>query len=314
MKPKSPTKSPVKRPRKPTEVEERTIVSFDYAIKYLLRDKADFAILNGFLSELLGRKVVVQAILESESNKVDKDEKTNRTDLKAQIDDCEIAVFEIQFYDEEDFFSRVLYGVAKAIIEQVPVGAKLYDVKKVYSVNIAYYDLGATREYLFNGRFDGFRGVNFAEETIPFAQARNVGAGKGPKAYIHPEYYLILPNTFDEKLRNRFDEWVYVLKNSAVRADFVADGMEEVKLKLDLLNMSRDERKAYEKYWEHRSSYYSAIYTARQDGVAEGRAEGLAEGRTEALLQAAKAMKNEGMDAVTIAKVTGLTGSQIRQL
>ncbi|MDR2577543.1 MAG: Rpn family recombination-promoting nuclease/putative transposase [Chitinispirillales bacterium] len=291
-------------------MEERTVVSFDYAIKYLLRDKADFVILSGFLSELLGRKVVVQAILESECNKVDKDEKTNRTDLKAQIDDGEIAVFEIQFYDEADFFSRVLYGIARAIIEQVPVGAKLYDVKKVYSVNIAYYDLGATREYLFNGKFDGFRGVNFTDEIIPFAQTLDIETGKGPKAYIHPEYYLILPNMFDEKMRNRFDEWVYVLKKSAVRSDFVAAGMEEVKLKLDLLNMQSSERKVYEKYLRNISSYYSALHTA----TVKGREEGREEGEKRKAREIAENLKNIGIPTPQIIKATGLTAKEIENM
>ena len=47
---------------------ERTIISFDYAIKYLLRDKANFDILSGFLTELLKRQVSVQEILESQAN------------------------------------------------------------------------------------------------------------------------------------------------------------------------------------------------------------------------------------------------------
>ena len=96
-------------------MEERTIISFDYAVKYVLRDKADFGILSGFLSELLGRKVVVDAILESESNKFDPKDKTNRVDLKARIDGGEFAVFEFQFHQEIDFFCRVLYGSARRL-------------------------------------------------------------------------------------------------------------------------------------------------------------------------------------------------------
>jgi len=63
---------------------DRTIISFDYAIKTILRQKANFGILSGFLSELLGKKVVVKEILESESNKIDPKDKINRLDLKAK--------------------------------------------------------------------------------------------------------------------------------------------------------------------------------------------------------------------------------------
>ncbi|MDR0331237.1 MAG: Rpn family recombination-promoting nuclease/putative transposase, partial [Chitinispirillales bacterium] len=93
---------------------DRAIISFDYAIKRMLRDKANFGILSGFLSELLGRNVFVLELLESEGNKDDEEAKLNRVDLKAKIDGGEIAVFEIQFYRQIDFFGKILYGVSRA--------------------------------------------------------------------------------------------------------------------------------------------------------------------------------------------------------
>jgi len=303
---------------KSSKTEERTIVSFDYAVKYLLRDKADFGILSGFLSELLKCEVVVDAILESESNKADPDGKTNRVDLKARINGGDIAVFEIQFIRAVDFFGRVLYGVSKAITEQVSSG-KLYDVKKVYSVNIAYYDLGAEREYLFFGKFDGFRGVNFKDEVLSFAQARDISSPAGPKVDIHPEYYLILPEMFDEHLRGRFDEWIYILKNSAVRSDFTASGIKEAAAKLDLMKMSPADRKAYENYLENRASVDSVMHTARmegrEEGIAEGRAEGRAEGEAQTQRKIAKKLKIKGgASMLEIAEITGLSEEEIGKL
>ena len=278
---------------------ERTLVSFDYAVKYLLRDKADFGILSGFLSELLCRKVEVKAILESEGNKSDPDGKTNRVDLKAEIDDGELAVFEFQFHQEIDFFDRILYGVSKAIVEQVSSG-EAYGIKKVYSINVAYYNLTAKREYLFFGKFGGFRGVHFENETIQF------GAFDIPGADIQPDYYLILPEMFDEQLRGRFDEWVYVLKHSAVPDGYTASGIEEAKVKLDVLRMSPAEKKAYEKYMDNKASLKSALYTAKKDGREEGRLEGKEE--------VAKIMKETGADVDYIAKVTNLTVDDVLRL
>jgi len=279
-------------------MEERTIVSFDYAIKYLLRDKANFGILSGFLSELLQRKVAVQAILESESNKDGPDGKTNRVDLKAQIDDSEVAVFEIQFRETVDFFSKVLFGIGKTIVEQASAGSKLYDIKKVYSINISYYNFEAKHEYLFNCKVDGFRGVHFPEELIRFEQACDIANVSSAKVDIHPEYYLILPEMFDEQQRGGFNEWMYVLKKSAVRSDSMANGIEEASLKLDLLKMSPSERRAYEEYLANRSSVYSAIYTAEQKIKAE----------------VAKNLKLDGMPVEKIAKMTGLSADEINNL
>jgi len=290
-------------------MEERTIVSFGYAIKYLLREKANFGITSGFLRELLKRKVEVTAILESESNKDVPDKKTNRVDMKAQIDGAEIAVFEIQFLETVDFFGKVLFGVSKAVVEQVSEGAR-YDIKKIYSVNIAYYNIGARREYLFNGKFDGFKGVHFKDETIPFTQAGDLAAKSSPKRDIHPEYYLILPEMFDGQMRDRFDEWVYVLKKSAVRNDFTAEGIKEALQKLDKLQMSPEQRNAYNRYLEDRYSVESAIRT----GIMTGREEGEAKGREEMAAEIAKELKFDGMPVEKIAQITGLATEYIKKI
>jgi hypothetical protein len=60
---------------------EREIISFDYAIKNILRDKANFDILSGFLNELLIKPVNVEEILESEGNISDPGNKVNGLDL-----------------------------------------------------------------------------------------------------------------------------------------------------------------------------------------------------------------------------------------
>ncbi len=56
-------------------------IRFDWAIKRLLRQKANFGILEGFLSELLKEDVKISEILESESNKEREDGKFNKIDI-----------------------------------------------------------------------------------------------------------------------------------------------------------------------------------------------------------------------------------------
>jgi hypothetical protein len=50
----------------------------------MLRDKVNFGILEGFLSELLKDNINVKNILESETNKETNDDKYNRVDLLAE--------------------------------------------------------------------------------------------------------------------------------------------------------------------------------------------------------------------------------------
>jgi len=303
--------------------EDRTIISFDYAIKTVLRDKANFDVLEGFLSELMRRDVKVIDIIESEGNKDDETLKTNRVDLKARIDDADMVIFEIQFFTQVDFFGKLLFDVSKAVVEQVSVG-KQYDIKKIYMIGIAYFNLHAERDYLFRARLSGFEGVHF-DDVIPFSQARGLAPG-GPVIDIHPEYYLILPNMFNEDIRSKFDEWIYTLKTSIVRSDFTAAGLREASDKLNMLKMDEKERRIYEKYMRNMTDDSTVIETARMEGRVEGREEGKAEGRAEGeakgraegvaegLIQAAKAMKAKGMDIRTIAEITGLPENKIQRI
>ncbi len=313
-----PVKKAVKKKRPATAARaaakkpaERELISFDFAVKYLLRGKRDFVILSGFLSELMGKKVEVKDILESENNKADANAKTNRVDLKALISGGEFAVFEIQFLQEWDFLGKVLYGVSNAVVEQVKSG-ELYDIKKVYSINIAYSNLSAKREYLFSGKFSGFQGVHYKNELIPFAQSRT------PKSKtlfdIHPEYYLILPRMFDEKLRNRFDEWVYILKNSKARDDFKAAGIKEAKAKLDYLRMTPQKRREYERYMENRRSATSAIQTAEAKGERRGERKGRQEGQEMERAKLVKSMYKTGFTVKQIVKGLELSETDVKRI
>ena len=50
---------------------DNQVIRFDWAMKRLLRNKANFSVLEGLLTTLLGEKIVIQNLLESESNQED---------------------------------------------------------------------------------------------------------------------------------------------------------------------------------------------------------------------------------------------------
>jgi len=293
---------------------ERTIISLDYAIKNVLRDKANFDVLSGFLTELLEKTVTVQEILESEGNVSSKELKVNRLDLKAKIDNGELAVFEIQFFDQIDFLGKVLFNACKAVVEQVSSG-DVYDIKKVYSVNIAYFDLGAKREYVFRANLSKFSGVHFLDEYIPFSQSLNPPSDSGN---LHPEYYLILPRKFDEQMRSKFDEWVYTLKKSSVKSEFTAAGIQAAGEKLDVLKMTPQQRAEYERLrfgnMDIKSQFYTAELKGELRGEAKGIVKGRAEGKAEKTIEVAKEMKLDGMPVEKISKFTGLSIEEIDKL
>ena len=302
-----------------------TLVAFDWAIKEILRDKANFDILSGFLTELLGKKVVVQELLESESNKRDEYDKSNRLDLKAKIDDGEIAIFEVQVNRLGDFFQRMLFGTSMAVTEQLSEGDDYGNIKKIYSIDIVYFELGKGDDYIYRGTTN-FVGLHNNETLLlsesekkylprPIPGVANVGD-------LFPEYYLIYPRKFNERIKDKFDEWMYVLKNSKVESNFTAAGIKKAGKALDVMRMTKADYNDYQNYlkWARvqSSEWKSAIYEgeligeARGEarGMAKGRAEGKAEGKTEI----AQKMKRRGMSAEEISELTGLTIEEIENL
>jgi DNA-binding sugar fermentation-stimulating protein len=75
---------------------ERRLVSFDCAMIKLLRKKVDFVIFEGFLSELLHDHIKIKNLLESESNRESKNDKTKRVDILVENSREELIIIEVQ--------------------------------------------------------------------------------------------------------------------------------------------------------------------------------------------------------------------------
>src|SRR5215469_8350271 len=102
--------------------QERTLVSFDWAIKYLLKNKADYVVLEGFLITLLGKEIKIKSLIDSESVKNVADDKVNRVDVLAEENNGSLIIIELQFTPEIDYFHRMLFGSSKAVAERIGEG------------------------------------------------------------------------------------------------------------------------------------------------------------------------------------------------
>ncbi|MBQ8487216.1 MAG: PD-(D/E)XK nuclease family transposase, partial [Prevotella sp.] len=113
--------------------DDKKIIRFDWAVKRMLRDKANFGVLEGLMNVLIGGEMHIVEILESESNQQTSDDKFNRVDIKAKNGAGDIIIVEVQLTRELYYLERILYGVSKAITEHISLGSKYDQVKKVYS-------------------------------------------------------------------------------------------------------------------------------------------------------------------------------------
>ena len=287
-------------------------VRFDWAIKRLLRQKANFDVLEGFLTVFLGEKVTILEILESESNQLSAEDKFNRVDIKARNSKDEIIIIEIQNTRELYYLERILYGVAKAITEHISLGETYYKVKKIYSISVLYFDIGKGNDYLYYSQ-NHFVGVHTGDHLQVSVKERDAIVSRMP-AEIFPEYVLIRVNEFDKVAVTPLEEWMKYLKDGTIRPDTTAPGLSEAREKLKYFSMPPKERMAYDEYLSAVMIQNDVLDSAKLEGKIEGRAEGRAEGRDEERFSIARNMKQLGIPVDVIVKSTGLTSGEIETL
>ena len=283
-------------------------IRFDWAIKRLLRQKANFGVLEGFLTVFLGEKITITEILESESNQQTIDDKFNRVDIKALNSKGEIIIVEIQNEREANFLERILYGVAKAITEHISLGDKYYMVKKVYSISILYFDLGKGADYLYHGR-NQFIGVHTHDYLQITTRKKNALITRYPSE-IFPEYILIRVNEFNQVAVSPLEEWMSYLKDGKIRPDTTAPGLREAREKLKYYSMSPAERNAYDRHLGDIMIQNDVMDTARLEGLTEG----LAKGKHLQNIENARNFKRLGVLLKTISQATGLSIEEIENL
>ncbi len=300
--------------------KEPQYVRFDWAMKRLLRDKANFGVLEGFLTTLLDKQIKIQKLLESESNQEDKDDKQNRVDLLAEDENGELYIIEVQNETELAYFQRMLFGTSKLVTEYINRGQNYDHIRKIYSVNIVYFNLGGGTDIVYHGKTE-FRGIhdNDLLSLSPFQKQKfKVDAVSD----LYPEYYILKVNDFNKWSKVPLEQWIYFLNTAEIPSDATAPGLDEARKKLRLAKMSKPELNAYYRHLDNVVILRDNITTARGEGMMEGRAEGIEEGRAEGRAEGiaentttiAKNLLSLHVPIETIKKATGLSEEEIGRL
>jgi predicted transposase/invertase (TIGR01784 family) len=272
------------------------LIRFDWAVKKLLRDKANFDVLEGFLSELLKFDVQVQEILESESNKQSLEDKFNRVDILVRTKEGELMLVEVQNDPEIDYFHRILYGVSKLATAYIKEGAGYGTIQKIISISIVYFRLGQGKDYVYEykGEFIG----KYKHDTLR-PNTWQKGKYKVEEiADILPKYYILKINNFNKIAEDTLEQWIYFLKYSELPTNCTAKGLKAAGEKLRVDSLSAKDRKEYEKFVENRWI---------EKNVAETAIEGKVREITKNLLQL-----NATNEFIT--KATGLSDEQIENV
>ena len=260
-------------------------IRFDWAMKRLLRNKANYVVLEGFLSSLLGKKFKIHRFLESESNQEDEDDKYNRVDILAESENEQLCIIEVQNSREQTYFHRMLYGVSKAITEYIGLGKPYEAVRKVYSINIVYFELGQGKDYVYHGKTE-FVGEHEPHDTLKLSSRQkenffgikntDLESMKTP-GDLFPEYYILRVNDYNKVATTPLDEWMEFLKTGSISSKATAAGLPEARECLRVESLTQEDRRTYFRYLESVRHMKSLFDTSRDEGYQDGLRKGITE-------------------------------------
>ena len=291
-------------------------IRFDWAMKRLLRDKANFAVLEGLMTTLLKEKITIKRLLESESNQESEYDKYNRVDLLAEDEKGELILFEIQNNNEYAYFQRMLFGTSKLVTEYINRGEGYEKIRKIYSINIVYFALGSGTDFVYQGKTE-FRGMH-NNELLQLSPFQRQTFKVSEVSQLYPEYYILKVNDFNRWSKVPLEQWIYFLNTGEIPEDATAPGLPEARERLKLDKLKKDELKAYYRHLDNVVILRDNINTERAEGREEGREEGRAvgrkEGKEEGKREMALRMKAEGIPVDVIARCSGLKVEEINNL
>ena len=309
------------------------LVRFDWAMKHLLRDKANFDVLEGFLTALLNEDIKILHILESESNQASENMKFNRVDLLVEDSQQRKIIIEIQNNREVDYLERLLFGTSKVIVDNHKLGEPYKNIAKIISVSILYFNLGRGDDYVYLGKTE-FKGMHTGTPLLVKERKQVSDVLKNRFFFsekdIFPKYFLIKTEKFENIIESPLDEWIYMIKNSEVKAEFKSKNIQIAKAKLDYMKMSASEKRRHDRYLMDLASEKDIIDNAKQEGLEKGEKIGLEKGEKIGLekgkkigLEKGKVLANRqvilegrkiGLSISILATMTGLTETAIKEI
>jgi hypothetical protein len=155
------------------------------------------------------------------------------------------------------------YGVAKALTENLSLGHEYFEIKKIISINIVYFDLGQGDDYIYIGGTI-FKGLH-QHDTLSLSAKQINAFSKVNVSDIFPEFYIIKVNNFNDIAKDSLDEWIYFLKNSEVKDGFKAQGLIKAGEILDIMRLSEDDTYSYNRYLDYLHYKASEIFSLKSE-------------------------------------------------
>lgn len=286
---------------------EKPLISFDFAIKYLLKNKGDYDIIEGFISALFASQgyppIKINALLDTESNKEGLEMKKSITDLVVEDGQGNKYIVEIERAYTPNFMHKACFNSSRLVVDGIYGNQDYTTIKKIFHISLLYFSTKEMQKPVYHGKTI----VHEVDTKHPVdVSIANEGLVIFNTPNVFPEYFFISVPMFDDVINTEIDEWLYVMKHSEIKQGFKSPYMAKVAERLSVIKMSNEERNEYIYY--QKQSVYS------QDILNAARAEGEAKGEAEGIKKTALNMLKQELDNKLISSVTGLSLEEILKL
>lgn len=319
---------------------KKPLISFDYAIKFLLRDKGSHDIISAFISAILEtqgyKKIKIVSLLESESNKEDSKSKRSLADLIVEDEDKHKYIVEVERNLKNSFIHKSCFNTSRLIVDNLAEKCDYAEIRKVFHISLLYFPISNSGGTIYHGKTI-IHEIETGEKLS--VHIKNDQTGEVFDATeILPEYFFISIPSFKDRIESEMDEWLHVMKHEALPENYSSPYMAKVADKLNILKMTPEERDEYYFYkkqvYSDRDELNAALAAGEakgreegmRQGIAEGMAQGMAqgmakgeakgraEGREEGKREVAKGLLSNNIEEEVISRVTGLSIEEIRKL
>ena len=276
-------------------------IKTDFAFKKVFGSADSKDILISFLNAIIdfenNRKIQDLTIVDPYNIPMLKGMKDTFVDVKAQLDDGSWVIIEMQVLNHEGFEKRVLYNAAKNYSIQLTKGDAYHLLNPVIALTITDFILFDTSSELINN----FKLIE-KKQFIEYSDDIELIFIELPK-FIKTE----------TELKTIQDKWLYFIKNAG-DLDYIPNNIEqELEKAFDIANeanLSVEELELQHKKKDWIYIQKSSIELAIKTGLKQGIEEGINKASTAIALN----LLEKGIDIVTIAEVTSLPESEIKQL
>jgi predicted transposase/invertase (TIGR01784 family) len=250
------------------EMTDKPLISFDYAIKYLLKDKGDYEIVEGFISALLKSygysDVKIISLLDTESNKENKKGKRSLADLVVEDAEHNKYIVEIERQYKDSFIHKACFNTSRLIVDHLGEQMDYMNIVKVFHISLLYFPVG--KGAIHHGQTI-IRELETKERLTVHIKDPKTDEIICDATNILPEYFFISIPLFNDRLEKEMDDWLYVLKYDDIPETYHSPYMQRVADKLSILKMTPDERNSYYAYMKQIYSDRDELQAAEQIGA-----------------------------------------------